>query len=104
MPSAVSDNYDSGLTAQVSVSFGGSVVTVTDGKFVADREGVYVITYTVSDTAGNTTSQTFEITVKAPATNGNVGLIVGLSVGGAVIIAGVVVAVVILIRKKKASK
>ena len=103
LPSTVSDNYDSGLTAQVSVSFGGSVVTVTDGKFVADREGVYVITYTVSDTAGNTTSQTFEITVKAPATNGNVGLIVGLSVGGLVIIAGVVIAV-ILIRKKKASK
>lgn len=103
LPSTVSDNYDSGLTAKVSVSFGGSVVTVTDGKFVADREGVYVITYTVSDTAGNTASQTFEITVKAPATNGNVGLIVGLSVGGAVIIAGVVVAV-ILIRKKKAQK
>ena len=103
LPSTVSDNYDSGLTAQVSVSFGGSVVNVTDGKFVADREGVYGITYTVSDTAGNTTSQTFEITVKAPATNGNVGLIVGLSVGGVVIIAGVVIAV-ILIRKKKASK
>ena len=103
LPSTVSDNYDTGLTAQVSVSFGGSVVTVTDGKFVADREGVYVITYTVSDTAGNTATQTFEITVKAPATNGNVGLIVGLSVGGAVVVAGIVVAV-ILIRKKKASK
>lgn len=103
LPSTVSDNYDSGLTAQVSVSFGGSVVTVTDGKFVADREGVYVITYTVSDTAGNTATQTFEITVKAPATNGNVGLIVGLSVGGAVVVAGIVVAA-ILIRKKKAGK
>lgn len=103
LSSTVTDNYDSGLTAKVSVSFGGSVVNVTDGKFVADREGVYVITYTVSDTAGNTASQTFEITVKAPATNGNVGLIVGLSVGGVVIIAGVVIAV-ILIRKKKAQK
>lgn len=103
LSSTVTDNYDSGLTAKVSVSFGGSVVNVTDGKFVADREGVYVITYTVSDTAGNTATQSFEITVKAPANNGNVGLIVGLSVGGAVIIAGVVVAV-ILIRKKKAQK
>lgn len=103
LSSTVTDNYDSGLTAKVSVSFGGSVVNVTDGKFVADREGVYVITYTVSDTAGNTATQSFEITVKAPASGGNVGLIVGLSVGGAVVIAGVVVAV-ILIRKKKAQK
>ena len=103
LSSTVTDNYDSGLTAKVSVSFGGSVVNVTDGKFVADREGVYVITYTVSDTAGNTATQVIEITAEAPASGGNVGLIVGLSVGGAVVIAGVVVAV-ILIRKKKAQK
>lgn len=103
LSSTVTDNYDSGLTAKVSVSFGGSVVNVTDGKFVADREGVYVITYTVSDTAGNTATQVIEITAEAPASGGNVGLIVGFSVGGAVVIAGVVVAV-ILIRKKKAQK
>ena len=63
-----------------------------------------------TDGSGTTVSFTFTVNVTAaqtpetPATN-NTGLIVGLSVGGAVIVlAAVAVAVILISKKKKAGK
>ena len=49
----VTDNADSDVEVQVEVSFGTEKVALSDGKFVAEKAGTYVIRYTAEDGAGN---------------------------------------------------
>ena len=72
-PATAADEVDGTVTVTVKVTFGVTEVTVTDGKFVAENEGVYSVTYTASDEAGNTAEVTYSITVSlapAPAKKG----------------------------------
>ena len=70
-PATAADEVDGTVTVTVKVTFGVTEVTVTDGKFVAENEGVYSVTYTASDEAGNPAEVTYSITVSpAPAKKG----------------------------------
>lgn len=57
--SVVTDNYDEGLEADVSVTYRDSVnkrnvnVSVKNGEFTPEKEGVYTITYRATDRSGN---------------------------------------------------
>ena len=66
-PATAADEVDGTVTVTVKVTFGVTEVAVTDGKFVAENEGVYSVTYTASDEAGNTAEVTYSVTV-SPAT------------------------------------
>lgn len=52
----------------------GEAVTVTGGKFTADKGGVYNVKVTVSDLKGNTTTKTATLNVYSDFTVTNVGL------------------------------
>ena len=56
------------LTVTVTVTKNGSAVTVTDNKFTAE-EGVYTVTVTVRDAAGNEATDSIQITVSAKVDN-----------------------------------
>ena len=66
-PATAADEVDGTVTVTVKVTFGVTEVTVTDGKFVAENEGVYSVTYTASDEAGNPAEVTYSITVSPVA-------------------------------------
>lgn len=66
-PATAADEVDGTVTVTVKVTFGVTEVTVTDGKFVAENEGVYSVTYTASDEAGNTAEVTYSVTVSPAA-------------------------------------
>lgn len=88
------------LNVIVSVTKDGKAVTLTGNKFTAEK-GVYTVSVTVRDLAGNEASDTIQITVSA-ANNGGLstGAVVGIVVGciAVVMIAG---ATVYLVMKKK---
>ena len=71
------------------------------------KEGLNSVTLVASTTdgSGKTATFVFQVNVSAGENGGtpNVGLIVGLSVGG-VALAGLAVATVLVIKKKKAGK
>ena len=66
-PATAADEVDGNVTVIVKVTFGVTEVTVTDGKFVAENEGVYSVTYTASDEAGNTAEVTYSVAVSPVA-------------------------------------
>ena len=99
------------LDVTISVTKDGSAVTLTNGSFTAE-EGVYTVTVTVRDAAGNEASDTIQITVSAGTTDPGTdpepapepeglggGAIAGIVIGAVVVVAAVVVAVVLVKRK-----
>ena len=66
-PATAADEVDGTVTVTVKVTFGVTEVTVTDGKFVAENEGVYSVTYTASDEAGNTAEAHYSVAVSPAA-------------------------------------
>lgn len=104
LPTATAtDNAYAEIAITVTVSYGTQQVALSENNtFQAEKEGVYTITWTAEDGAGNTVVKTALVTVTpaAPA-SGNVGLIVGISVGAVVVAAAIAVAVVLIVRKKK---
>jgi len=58
-----SDKQDGDLTSKIKIS----------GKVEASKPGSYTITYTVSDSAGNTTTKKRTVNVKEKSTSGNTG-------------------------------
>lgn len=62
--SSVYDNYDSNLTANVSVTYRDSVnrkdidVAIVDGKFITNKSGAYTIKYSAKDRSGNVSDVT----------------------------------------------
>lgn len=68
---SATDEVDGNVNVTVKVAFGVTEIAVTDGKFVAENEGVYTVTYTATDEAGNTIEKSYSITVAAaPAKKG----------------------------------
>lgn len=57
----VKDNLDGEIVPEISVKFGDEEVTLTDKKFVADKEGCYVVSVTATDNAGNKLEETLNI-------------------------------------------
>lgn len=57
----VIDKVDGKIEHTVTVTFGGEEVAVNDGKFVADKEGCYVINVTGTDKAGNAMNETVNV-------------------------------------------
>ena len=57
----VKDNLDGDIVPQISVKFGDKDIVVTDNKFVADREGCYVVTVKATDAAGNKLEETLNV-------------------------------------------
>lgn len=104
LPAATAtDNAYAEIAITVTVSYGTQQVALSENNtFQAEKEGVYTITWTAEDGAGNTVVKTALVTVTpaAPASV-NVGLIVGISVGAVVVAAAIAVAVVLIVRKKK---
>lgn len=49
----VKDKLDGDIAPTITVKFGDEDIAVTDKKFVADKEGCYVVTVKAADTAGN---------------------------------------------------
>lgn len=102
-----------GATANVVVTVtdrDGEVVTVTNNRFTPLKAGKYTVTVTATDAWGNVTEKPYEITVTGEdkTTDGgkdgsgsNVGLIVGLSIGGAVLVGAAAAVTVILLKKRK---
>lgn len=97
------------LSVTISVTKDGNAVSLSGNSFAAE-EGVYTITVTVRDAAGNEASDTIQVTVSAAAgenteqTDGGAGLstgaIVGIVIAAVVVVAAIIVAVVIVKRKK----
>ena len=97
---SVSDNVEDGITTEVTVKFSSDKVELVNGAFVADREGVYTITYTATDKAGNKTEKVVYITSRdselEPVSKG-----CGSSIGGAFMLPLAFAAVVALFAKKR---
>lgn len=56
------DNADESPELTITVSFEKETVNVANGKFVAAKEGSYVIKYSVKDKSGNTAEVTYVVT------------------------------------------
>ena len=66
------DDVDGTLTVIVSVKYGNEQITVTRNKFIASKEGYYVITFEATDSAGNTAVVKKEIEVRKTLTSDSV--------------------------------
>ena len=66
----------SGSTAVATVSFSGSILTITEGTL----SGVTIITVTADDGNGGTVSDEFTLTVNIPFSIANEGLLAGFSI------------------------
>ena len=100
MPDAsVSDNVPDGLKTEVKVTFGMDEIALSGNTFVAEKVGVYTVTYTVTDKAGNQTQKVVLITAteKISKGGGGCGSIVS---GGPLIVVAIFGAVVFLFMKK----
>ena len=100
---SVTDNAYSDVTVTVKVAFGTKVVTISGGAFIASEAGVYTITWTAEDGAGNTSSVSAQVTVM-PAGASNIWLYVGIAAGVLVAAAVAVAIAVPLARRKKRKK
>ena len=97
----VSDNVADGVTTVIEVKFSSDVVELVDGAFVADREGVYTVTYTATDKAGNKTEKVVYITARggsesAPASKGCMS-----SIDGTLALSFVFAAVALFVKKRE---
>lgn len=92
-----------GATAEITLTVSdpdGQEVEVKSNKFTPEKNGEYTVMVKATDAWGNADTQTYTITVTGGA-GSKVGLIVGLSVGGVVLVAGIAVGVVFFLKKRK---
>lgn len=98
------DNADGDVAVSIKVWFGTEEVTVTDGKFTADKEGTYRIVFSASDSSNNSTDKEILIESKALGAgfpHKNNWWIILVAVLGSLIVAGAIAAVVIIVIRKK---
>ena len=102
----VSDN--SGVTPTVAIEIvqNGKILEMKDNKIIFEETGEVFLLYTVTDGAGNVTSEMCSFVVVGEETNngGSTVLIILLSVGGVILVGGSVLAVVFLKKKKSGRK
>ncbi len=99
----VTDNVDKDLTATVKLYCGEQELTIVDGKYTFTSVGEYKIVYNSTDTAGNSASLEYKLSVVErpvdPNQKNNLILYIGIG-AGVLVIVGAVIAVV-LIKKNK---
>ena len=101
------DNADGDVAVSIKVWFGTEEVTVTDGKFTADKEGTYRIVFSASDSSNNSTDKEILIESKALGAgfpHKNNWWIILVAVLGSLIVAGAIAAVVIIVIRKKSKE
>lgn len=97
----VTDNAYAELTAKVSVTFGTESVEVSGNSFTADRAGVYTVTWTATDGAGNTSSVSAFVTVAPGARSGGCsGNASAVSCLVALAVTALAAACIVLVRRK----
>ena len=84
----------------VEVTLGSEKIALNGNTFTVEKEGVYAVRFTAVDEAGNYAALD-SVYIRVTGESGNTGLIVGLSVGGAVVAAAAVALTVVLIKKSK---
>ncbi len=88
----------------VEVTLGNQQIAVSGNSFKAEEEGVYAVRFTAVDEAGNYIAlDPVYIRVTGDG-GGNAGLIIGLSIGGAVIVAAAAALTIALVKKNKKKK
>ena len=102
MPTATAtDNVDGAVNVTVTVTFHGTEVTVTDGKFTCASEGVYIVTYTATDLTGNKANVYFELaSVEAAKSGGCKGAVDGGYLIAAIIALTAATAIVFMKKRK----
>ena len=108
LPAATAtDNADGEIAVAVTVTKDGAPVALSGLSFAVKEKGIYVIEYAATDAAGNISKEVFEVLAGDKSKSGRkitkvkVGLIVGLSVGGAALLAGAAVFTVFMLKRKK---
>lgn len=90
------DNSGRGSTIAVSVTYDGEPVQLYNGGFTAHGKGEYTVIVTVTDTFGNSATESYTVTVHGW------GGVIALSVtGGVLVLGGGILAVLLIIRHKK---
>ena len=84
----------------VEVTLGSEKIALNGNTFTVEKEGVYAVRFTAVDEAGNYAALD-PVYIRVTGESGNTGLIVGLSVGGAVVVAAAVALTVVLIKMSK---
>lgn len=104
---SATDNAYSDVTVTVKVTYGTEEVALQNGTFVAEKEGVYTVTYTATDGAGNVATKTVQISV-APkdgaggGCNGCNGVaFTAFGAGAVVLLAAFTLGAALLRRKEK---
>ena len=102
LPTATAtDNVDGAVNVTVTVTFHGTEVTVTDGKFTCASEGVYIVTYTATDLTGNKANVYFELaSVEAAKSGGCKGAVDGGHLIAAIIALTAATAIVFMKKRK----
>ena len=101
---AVEDNTAQWAQVSYQMIRDGRVCTdeIASGRLVTEKAGSYKVMVTVTDAGGNAARETYSFTVAGGTAPGrtNTGLIIGLSVGGAVIVLAAAAAVFIILKKR----
>lgn len=100
------DDISGDVEPQITVMLGVETIQIEDGGFIPDQEGVYSVRVVAEDHFGNSVEEIYYINVYAAGGghggSGNLPLILGLSITGAIIvICGAVIAIVVLRKKRK---
>ena len=103
---SATDNAYSDVAVTVKVTYGTEEVALQDGAFVAEKEGVYTITYTATDGAGNVATKSVQISVTPKGGEGGCNGCNGVAftafgAGAAVLLAAFTLGAALLRRKEK---
>ncbi len=107
LPTVEAEDDNGYYNVELNVTLNGNTINVYNGKFTPIESGDYVVTYTVTDMAGNENTYTYEIIVIDDYEGGlasffnNYGLFVAIPL---ILIAGALVALFIIKNKKSATE
>ncbi len=62
------------IKTAVAVTYNGNAVQVTDGSFTPEKDGIYTVTYTASDSYGNTSTLTSQVRARSGISQVKAGL------------------------------
>ena len=91
----ITDMFDDSVKAEISVTYGTEAVKVSNGRFIADREGEYVVTISATNSLGNTESISYKVTVVKEKT----GCKSSLDIDGSITITAVLLLFAIILNK-----
>lgn len=97
---AVITDNDAVKNYTVSVAFNGEQVNILGGKFVAESEGIYTVSYRAEDISGNTSEYSYTVEITTPKKLGALGIIL-ISAGSAAVVGGGTAGAVVLAKRRK---